>query len=254
MLRIDRTFGENNILVQGIGELQTLFRLLPRIVVEATFDVDAVLVTVEPDICIVVSISLISCLLALERTGHQNIPIMRHKILDDAIRAVLDVDVAPVHPAVLWLHGGIQKVVARLAHCLSPRALRRKSVSILHALRQLDAKVLLDDDRTAERDRVGSALDALQLFRQDGKSVVRAVADKEGQINQMVGVGELTEEIKVLFNVWSCVAKGSEDEDALFVVDGFGCRPDWVEVDVGDGALIDFNGFMVVEDDRSLKM
>ena len=42
----------------------------------------------------------------LERTRNQYIPVMRHEILDYAVRAVLDIDVAPVYPAVLGLHSG----------------------------------------------------------------------------------------------------------------------------------------------------
>lgn len=68
----------------------------------------------------------------VERTRYQNIPVMRHKILNDAVRAVLDIDVTPVYPAVLGLHGGREEIVPRSTHILPARSLRCEPMSVLY--------------------------------------------------------------------------------------------------------------------------
>lgn len=70
----------------------------------------------------------------------------------------------------------------------------------------------------------------------------------------MVGVGELGEKVEVLLDVGRGVAERGEDEDLLFVDDGFHGRLDEVEVDVLDGRAVDLYGLMVVEEDGRLKM
>jgi len=101
------------------------------------------------------------------RTWYQNISVVRYKVFNDAVGAVLDVDVAPVDPAVLGLHGGRQEVVSCFAHCFSSRSLRCKAMSVLYGLRKVDAEILLDDCSFAEWYAVGPALYALKLFCED---------------------------------------------------------------------------------------
>jgi hypothetical protein len=69
-------------------------------------------------------------------------------------------------------------------------------VSLLDVLAELDAKVLLHDHGRTKSD-VGVRLYAFELHRQGSQSVVGRVANEEGQINQLVRVGELYQQIEV---------------------------------------------------------
>jgi hypothetical protein len=75
--------------------------------------------------------------------GYNNVPIMRHEILDDLGRAVDNIDVSPVHPAVLGLERCRKQVVPRATHSLPPRSLRLERVSVCNVLGEAHTKVLL---------------------------------------------------------------------------------------------------------------
>lgn len=177
---------------------------------------------------------------------------MSNKVFDDLGRRVLDINVSPVDPAVLGLHGSAEQIIPCFSHCLSPGSLSSESVAVLDTLARVDAKVLFDDHGAAEGDRVGACLDALKLLGENGHGVVGAVTNKEGQIDQVMRIGELRNQIKVVVDVGSGVAKGSEQQDALLIGDTFGSALDGVQIDVLDGANIDFDRGMVVEEYGSL--
>jgi len=128
------------------------------------------------------------------------------KVLDDLGRAVLDVDVTPVHPTVLRLHSSTEKVVSSLAHGLSTRTLRSETVSILNTLAQMNTEIFLHYGSAVERDGVGATLNALEFLGEDGEGVIGAVADEESEVDQLVRVGQLRDEVKVIVDVGSGVA------------------------------------------------
>lgn len=178
---------------------------------------------------------------------------MSDEVLDNLRRAVLDVDVTPVDPAVLRLHGGAEKVISSLAHSLSARTLGSETMSILNTLAQMNTKIFLNDGSAAEGNRVGTSLNALELFCKDGQSVVGAVTDKESEIDQLVRVGQLRDQVEVVVDIGSGVAQRSEKEYALLVVNGLPCALYGIEVDGGNGGVVDLDGSVVVEDDGSLQ-
>lgn len=49
------SFCDDDVLVKACCKLEPLIGLLPRVVVEATFNVDSVFVSVEPYVCLLVS-------------------------------------------------------------------------------------------------------------------------------------------------------------------------------------------------------
>lgn len=107
---------------------------------------------------------------------------MRDKILDDLARAVDNVHVPPVHPAMLGLERCRQQVIPRSSHRLPSRSLCRETVSVLHILTQRYAEILLDDGGAAEGDVVGARLYSLQLDGQHGEGVIGGVADEKSEI------------------------------------------------------------------------
>lgn len=179
---------------------------------------------------------------------------MRDEILNNPLGRILNIHIPPVNPTMLRAHGRTQQIVPRAAHRLPPRPLRRKPMPVLHILSQRDAEIFLDDLRAAEGDAVRPRLHPLQLHGQDGEGVVRAVADEEGEVDEVVGVGELGEEVEVLFDVGRGVAERGEDEDALFVDQRLGGGVDGVEVDALDGGAVDLDRGVVVEDDGRLEV
>jgi hypothetical protein len=126
-------------------------------------------------------------------------------------------------------------------------------MSLLHGHLGLGTKVLLDDGSAAETDFfIGMVLDAIELGGQVGQGVILGIADEEGQVNQVVGIGQLVQEVEIIGEVGGGVAERGQDEDALTVVEGLGSGLDWVEIDFGDGGAVDFVGLVVVEEDGGL--
>lgn len=189
---------------------------------------------------------------AHDHTRNKNIAVVSDKVLNDLGRAVLDVDIAPVDPTVLRLHGSAEKIISCLAHCLSARTLSSKTVSILDILTQMNTEIFLNNGSAVEGDRVGAILDALEFLGEDGKCVISAVADEESEIDQVVGVGQLRNEIEVVVDVGSGVAQRSEKEYALLVVDGLSRALYGIKVDTADGGVVDLDRSVVVEDDGGL--
>lgn len=122
--------------------------------------------------------------------GHQNVAIVRNKVFDNLRRAVLDIDISPVHPRVLWLECGRKKVVSSLAHHLSSRPLGLEAVSVLDILAQTGTKVLLNDHCASERDIVLPPLYPVQFSRKNSECVVCRIAHEECQVNEFVRVSE----------------------------------------------------------------
>lgn len=69
-----------------------------------------------------------------------------------------------------------------------------------------------------------------------------------------MGVGELCYELKVLGEIKGGIAQRCNDKDTLFVLGCLLGRFGLVEIDVKDGGRIDFDGFVVVEEDGGLMM
>ena len=191
---------------------------------------------------------------AVGLTWYDDVAVVSDQVLENLVRAVLDVHVAPVNPAVLRLQSSTQQEVPGLAHSLSARTLCLETMSFLdaHSNRLLVREVLLDNHNAAEWHFVVSALDTLEFHRQDSQSIVVAVSDEEAEVDQVVRVGQLADEFEVLVEVVAGVAEGSEDKDTLLVEYGLGGGCDFVEVDMLDGRAVDLYGRMVVEDDGCL--
>jgi hypothetical protein len=182
---------------------------------------------------------------------------MRNKVLDDLARAVLDIHITPVNPAVFRLQRRAEQKVPCLAHDPPSWTLRRKPMTVLNILRNqlgvwIVLEVLLDDHDAVEGHLVTSALDALEFHRKHTESVVFAIADQESEIDQVVRVAELADQFEVLVQMLSGVSERRQDEHSLLVEHGLGRGLDLVEVHVLDGGAVDFYGRMVVEDDGSL--
>lgn len=189
---------------------------------------------------------------AHDHTRNKDIAIVSDKVLNNLGRAVLDIDIAPVNPTVFRLQSSAKKVISSLAHCLSARTLSSETVSVLDVLTQMNTEILLNDGSAVEGDRVGAILDALEFLGEDGECVVSAVADEESEIDQVVGVGQLRDQIEVVVDVGSGVAERSEQEYALLVVEGLSRALYGVKVDTADGGVVDLDGSVVIEDDGGL--
>lgn len=187
-------------------------------------------------------------------TGNENILIVGDKVLENFLGAVDNVHISPVDPGVLRLEGSREEVVARATHSLATGTLGSERVALRNILAQLEVEVLLDNHGAAEGYLIGALLDAVKLGSKDSKSVIGRVADEEGKIDQVVGVGKLGDQLKVLGEIPRGILEGGKDQDALLVGDGLGGRLDGVEVDVGDGGRVDFYRSVVVEDNRGMKV
>ena len=141
-----------------------------------------------------------------DHTGNKNIAVVSDEILNDLGRTVLDIDITPVDPTVLRLHSSAEKVISSLAHGLSARTLSSETVSVFDTLAQMNTEIFLNHSSAAERDRVGTTLDALEFFGEDGEGIIGAVANEESEIDQLVRVGQLRNEIEVIVDVGSGVA------------------------------------------------
>lgn len=178
---------------------------------------------------------------------------MSHEILQNALRAVHDIDIPPVNPRVIGLESRVQQVITSTTNRLATGPLSRKGVSLLHAHLDISAKVLLDDCGTAEADLLVSVvLDAIQLRRKSGQGVILAIAHQECQVDQFMRICQLVQEVEVFLEVGGGVAEGGEDEDTFAIGHGLGGGLDRVQVDFGDAGAVHFVGFVVVEEDRSL--
>lgn len=178
---------------------------------------------------------------------------MGHKVLQDALGAVGDVHVTPVDPGVIRLESRVEQEVTGTTNSLATGTLGRKGVSLFHTHLSIGTKVLSDDRGAAEADFfIGVVLDAIELGSQVGQGVILAVSDEEGQIDQVVGVGQRVQELEILGEVRGGIAERGQDEDALAVEEGLGGRLDGVEIDFEDGGAVDFVGLVVVEKDGGL--
>ena len=90
------TFSEHNVSVKGFGQSSALVGFDPRIVIEATLNINAVSVAMEPDIYDSLAVTVMAH--RFSRTGNQNVLIVRNKILNDLLGGIDDVHISPVHP------------------------------------------------------------------------------------------------------------------------------------------------------------
>lgn len=213
----------------------------PRSKLTSSLDIAAVLVAVEPNVYhMLASVAHVGYLPRAIHTGNKNVLIVGNEVLEDLLGAVNDIHVSPVDPGVLRLQGSREEVVAGATHGLAARTLGSERVTLLNILAQLEVEVLLDDHGAVEGNLVGTLLDAVKLGSEDSKSVIGRVADEEGEIDQVVGVGKLGNKLKVLGEIPGGILERGEDQDALLVGDSLGGGLDGVKVDVGDGGRVDF--------------
>jgi hypothetical protein len=121
---------------------------------------------------------------------------MGDEILDNSLGAIDNINVPPVHPAVVGLQGSRKQIVPGPSHSLPSRALVFKLVSLFDVLAKLDAKVLLHDHSGAKSD-IWIRLYTFKLHGQGSQGVIGRIANEEGKVNQLVRIGELYQQIKV---------------------------------------------------------
>lgn len=94
---------------------------------------------------------------------HQDIPIVRHKVLNDVWRVLDNINIPPVDPRVLRLHGSVKQVVPRAPKSLPPGSLIFEAMPVLNILGDGDSPILLDNHDAVEGNfRV--ALDPVNLL------------------------------------------------------------------------------------------
>lgn len=183
-----------------------------------------------------------------KRTGDNNVLVVGDKVLNQAVGALLDISITPVHPRMLGLQCGVEQVVARLGHGLAARSLGGIGMSFLDILAQLVVEVLDNHGGASEGDLVGAALDAVQLGGKGRVGVVFRVGDEEGKVNQVVRIGQLGQQVKVLGQVLGGVLEGRQDEDSLFVGNGLCGGGDGIQIDIVNGGRVELDrGVVVIE-------
>lgn len=144
---------------------------------------------------------------------------MPHEVLEDGKRGGLDVSVSPVDPAMRRPQGSTQQPIPGLGHELPSRGLGGKAVSALDVLVDLLAKVLLDDRDLAVRlPRVRVVLQLLQQLRQQARGVVLRVRDQEGQVDEVVRVGEVAQMREEHGQVRRGVSQRRAQQDSLLAL------------------------------------
>ena len=181
-------------------------------------------------------------------TWNEDISVVHDEVFDDVRRVLDNIHVSPVDPAMVRLHSCREQVVPCLAHGLSARALGSKAMSLLDSLAGGHAEALLDDHGGPEGS-LWVVLHAFQLHCERGHGVIRCVADEEGQVNELVRVGELGEQVEVLGEIVRGIAQRGQDENLLLVSHGVDGRLDSVQFDVLDLGGVDLDGLAVVEYD-----
>lgn len=178
----------------------------------------------EPDVCIWSALTMRVARCAVSQlTGNDDISIVGHKVLNDLLGAVHDIDVAPVDPGMVGLQGSGEQVVASSAHGLPARTLSLEPVTILDILTELEAKILLDDRGAPERNGVGPLLYPVELHGQNSDGVVGRVSDQECDVNEMVRIRQLGEQLEVLGQVRGGVLEGGQDEYPFVVLKSLFC-------------------------------
>lgn len=187
-------------------------------------------------------------------TRNKNVFVMGNKVLENILGAVDNIHIAPIDPRMLRLESSGKKIVPGLAHSLATRALGLKRVPILYTLAKSKVEILLDDHGRVERNLVRSLLNSVEFRGQDSQGVVFRIGDKERQVDQVVRVGELSKELKILGQIGGGILQRAHDKNSFLVDDSFASRLDTVEVDVLDRGRVDLEGFVVIEDQGSLHM
>jgi hypothetical protein len=99
-------------------------------------------------------------------------------------------------------------------------------MAILNLLAELEAKVLLNDQGASKFIR--ALLKTVELGGENGESLVGGIADKEPEVDQVVGVRQLGDQLEVLGEISRGILEGSEDENSFVVVESIWCRLDGV--------------------------
>ena len=190
-----------------------------------------------------------------ELTRDENVLVVLHEVLDDALGALDNIHISPVNPRVLRLQRGAEEEVPGLAHCLPPGTLEFKRVPHGNILAFGQPIVLLHNGDTVERAaelRIGLGLDTVQFRGEDGKGIIAGVGYQKCEVDEFVGIRQLRNELKVFGKVVCGVTERSEYQYPFLVLDGVGGRRDLVQVDVLNGARIDLNRLVMVEQYRCL--
>lgn len=80
-----------------------------------------------------------------KRTGHYDILVMAHEVLQNGERRRFHVHISPVNPRMVRPQGRTEKPVARLGHKLPPARLSGKTVTTLDILVDLLTKVFFNN-------------------------------------------------------------------------------------------------------------
>lgn len=188
-------------------------------------------------------------------TRDEDVLVMGNEIFDNGFRAVNDINIPPVNPRVIMLQSGVEKVVACFGNGLATFTLYGIGVFVIDGHINGGPKVLLHNQRTPKGDLLFHLfLDTFQLGGKHSKSIILAVADKEGQVDQLVRIRQLVEKVKVPRKVISGISQRRQNKHSFAIRNGLGGRLDGVEIHAGDGAGINLVRRVMVEDDRSLKM
>lgn len=119
---------------------------------------------------------------------------MPHQIFQDCKGRRLDIDIAPINPAVSGAKCGAEQPVSGLGHALSSACLSGETVSTLDILVDLLAKVLLDDGDLAKGYLWAfTFLQVGQQIRKKVEGVVLGVTDEEGQVNEVMRIGQVAQ-------------------------------------------------------------
>ena len=180
---------------------------------------------------------------------------MSSEILDNLIGAIHDIHISPVDPWVIGLQSRVEEIVACTGDRRATWSLCGERMAFLDTHLDIRSEVLLHDSRTPESNLLlHLALDAVQLRGKNGKCVVLAVTNEEGQIDKFMRVRQLVKQVEVFLDVGGRISQRGKNEHALAVRRSPGCGLDGVEVYARNGARVHFVGFVVVEDDGCLSM
>lgn len=152
-------------------------------------------------------------------TWYNDILVVSHQIFENREWRRFDVDISPVNPAMCGAQSCTQQPVTCLGHALSSASLGSETVSTLDVLVDLLSKVLLDDrDLTEGHTVLFASLQLGQKIGEKGESVILGVTNQEGQVDEVVGVGQVAQMRKEHGQVRRSISKRSAEEDSLFAL------------------------------------
>lgn len=149
-------------------------------------------------------------------TWHNDIFVVSHKVLQDSKRRRFNIDIPPIYPRVIWPKGRAQQPVSCLGHKLPPTRLCCKPMAAFNILVHLLAEIFLNYRNLAKMlPGIVIRLDLVEGFGEDLECRVFRIGDKEGQIHQVVRIGEVAEVGEEHGKVGLRITKRDANENAL---------------------------------------